>query len=54
MFWIPEETWFAESFLMTEFSWSISLEFLLVLLVACWLVLLLICGSGIGDWTFEL
>ena len=48
-FWIPEETWFAESFLVTEFSWSISLELLLALLVACWLVLLLICGSGIGD-----
>ena len=26
-----------------------SLELLLALLVACWLVLLLICGSGIGD-----
>jgi len=48
-FWIPEETWFAGSFLVTEFSWSISLELLLALFVACWLVLLLICGSGIGD-----
>ena len=34
-------------FLVTKFSWSISLELLLSLLVACWLVLLLICGSGI-------
>ena len=49
MFWITEETCFAGSFLVTEFSWSISLELLLALLVACWLVLLLICGSGIGD-----
>ena len=48
-FWIPEETWFAGSFLVTEFSRSISLELLLALLVACWLVLFLICGSGIGD-----
>ena len=48
-FWIPEETWFAGSFLVTEFCWSISLELLLALLVACWLVILLICGSGIGD-----
>ena len=47
-FWIPEEIWFAGSFLVTEFSWSISLELLLALLVACWLVLLLICGSE-GD-----
>ena len=35
-------------YLVIGFSWLISLEFLLVLLVACWLVLL-ICGSGIGD-----
>ena len=48
-FWIPEETWSTGLFLMTEFSWSISLELLLVLLVACWLVLLLICESGIGE-----
>ena len=48
-FWILEETWFAGLFLVTEFSWLISLELLLALLVACWLVLLLICGSGIGD-----
>ena len=32
-----------------RFSWLTSLELLLVLLVACWLVLLQICGSGIGD-----
>ena len=48
-FWIPEETWFAGSLLVTEFSWLISLEILLALFVACWLALLLICGSGIGD-----
>src|SRR6185437_14638855 len=29
--------------------WLTSLELLLVLLVAWWLVLLLTCGSGIGD-----
>ena len=39
-FWIPKETWFAGSFLVTEFSWLTFLE---------WLVLLPICGSGIGD-----
>jgi hypothetical protein len=39
-FWIPEETWFAGSFLVTEFSWLISLELLLALLVVCCLVLL--------------
>jgi len=48
-FWIPEETCFAGSYLVTEFSWSISLELLMALLVACWLVLLLICGSDIED-----
>jgi len=31
------------------FSWLTSLELLLALLVACWLVLRLIFGSGIGD-----
>ena len=46
---IPEEIWFAGFYLAIGFSWLISLELLLVLLVACWLVLLLICGSGIGD-----
>ena len=30
-----------------ELLWLTSLELLLALLVACWLVLLLICGSGI-------
>ena len=35
--------------LVIGFSWLTSLELLLVLLVACWLVLLLIYGSGIGD-----
>ena len=47
-FWIPEETWFAGSFLVTEFCWSISLELLLALLVACWRVLLSIYGSDTG------
>ena len=49
MFWIPEEIWFAGLHLAIGFSWLTSLELLLALLIACWLVLLLICGSGIGD-----
>ena len=49
VFWIPGEIWFAGLHLAIECSWLTSLELLLVLLVACWLVLLLICGSGIGD-----
>ena len=36
-------------YLAIGFSWLTSLELLLVLLVVCWLVLLLTCGSGIGD-----
>ena len=48
-FWFPEETWFAGSFLVTEFSWSISLELLLALLAVWWRILLLIFGNGIGD-----
>ena len=48
-FWIPEETCFAGSFLVTEFSWSISLELLLALLAVSWRLLLLIFGNGIGD-----
>ena len=46
---IPEEIWFAGFYLVIGFSWLTSLELLLALLVACWLVLLPICGSGIGD-----
>ena len=49
VFWIPGEIWFARLHLAIGFSWLTSLELLLALLVACWLVLLLICGSGIGD-----
>jgi len=49
VFWIPGEIWFAGLHLAIGFSWLTSLELLLALLVACWLVLLLICGSGIGD-----
>ena len=48
-FWTAEETWFARSFLVTEFSWSISLELLLALLAVWWRLLLLIFGNGIGD-----
>jgi hypothetical protein len=49
VFWIPEEIWFARLHLAIGFSWLTFLELLLALLVACWLVLLPICGSGIGD-----
>src|SRR6185437_10122012 len=49
VFWIPGEIWFAGLHLAIGFSWLTSLELLLALLIACWLVLLLICGSGIGD-----
>jgi hypothetical protein len=49
VFWIPEEIWFAGLHLAIGFSWLTFLELLLALLVACWLVLLRICGSGIGD-----
>src|SRR6185312_5872234 len=49
VFWIPEEIWFAGLHLAIGFSWLTSLELLLPLLIACWLILLLICGSGIGD-----
>ena len=49
VFWIPEEIWFARLHLAIGFSWLTSLELPLALLVACWLILLLICGSGIGD-----
>src|SRR6185312_8931437 len=47
--WITEEIWFAGLHLAIGFSWLTFLELLLALLVACWLVLLLIYGSGIGD-----
>ena len=49
VFWIPGEFWFAGLHLAIGFSWLTSLELLLALLIACWLVLLLICGSVIGD-----
>ena len=49
MFWIPDEIWFAGLHLAIGFSWLTFLELLLALLVTCWLVLLLIYGSGIGD-----
>ena len=49
MFWIPEEIWFAGLHLAIRFSWLSFLELLLALLAGCWLVLLPICGSGIGD-----
>jgi hypothetical protein len=49
VFWIPEEIWFVRLHLAIRFSWLTFLELLLALLVACWLVLLSICGSGIGD-----
>ena len=44
-----KEIWFVGLHLAIVFSWMTSLELLLALLVACWLVLLLICGSCIGD-----
>ena len=44
-----KEIWFVGLHAAIGFSWLISLELLLALLVACWLVLLPICGSGIGD-----
>ena len=43
------EIWFAGFYLAIGFSWLTSLELLLALLVASWLVLLPICGCGIGD-----